>query len=47
MIKIFFVNGRRVSELYFRLQTKVLKTKIFGIITPNKQEYFLGGDYGK
>lgn len=47
MKKLFFVNGKRVSELYFRLQTKVLKTKIFGIITPNKQEYFLGGDYGK
>ena len=45
MKKLFFVNGKRVSELYFRLQTKVLQTKLFGIITPTKQEYFLGGNY--
>ena len=47
MKKLFFVNGKQVDELYFRLQTKVLKTRMFGIITPNKQKYFLGENYGK
>ena len=47
MEKLFFINGKQVDELYFRLQTKVLKTRMFGIITPAKQKYFLGGDYGK
>ena len=45
--KVFFVNGKKVNEFYFRAIEKVLQAKIFGIIKPNKQEYFLGGDYGK
>ena len=44
MKKLFYVNGKRVNEFYFRALEKVLQTKIFGIISPNKQEYFLGGD---
>ncbi len=47
MKKLFFINGNRVNEIYFRLQTKLLKAKMFGIMKPNKQEYFLGGNYGK
>ena len=47
MKKIFFVNGKKVNEFYFRSLEKGLQAKIFGIITPAKQEYFLRGDYGK